>query len=129
MIPNDRTYFHIDHVAMEDGAAVIALHGELDAATGPELRSTLGLLGVVFGAVVVDLSGLIFCGSHGFRLLLDAHEQLLGTRGRLTLRGPSRPLRRMLAATGLDQVLHVEADAVGRDDAVEAGGGPVGLSG
>jgi anti-sigma B factor antagonist len=104
----DHAYFRLEHVALEDGAAVIALHGELDDATSLELRSTLGLLGQIFGAVVVDLSGLVFCDSHGLRVLFNAHERLLRTRGRLTLRSPTRPLERMLAVTGLDEILHVE---------------------
>jgi anti-sigma B factor antagonist len=104
----DYTYFRLEHVALEDGAAVIALHGELDDSTSLELRATLGLLGLIFGAVVVDLSGLVFCDSHGLRVLFNAHERLLRTRGRLTLRSPPRPLERMLAVTGLDDILHVE---------------------
>jgi len=105
---SDRTYFHIDHVAMEDGAAVIALLGELDAATSQELRSMLGLLGQVFGAVVVDLSGLAFCDSRGLRVLRDAHTRLLATHGRLTVRCPPPLLRRIFAVTGLDDVLDIE---------------------
>jgi anti-anti-sigma factor len=115
----DGTYFHIDHVAMEDGAAVIALRGELDAASSRELRSMLGLLGLVFGAVVIDLSGVVFCDSRGLGVLRGAHDQLRATHGRLTLRRPSPTMQRLFAVTGLDGVLDIdpcvveEADPIG----------------
>jgi anti-sigma B factor antagonist len=115
---DEQTYFKIEHVALEDGAAVVALHGELDGMSSAELRSTLGLLGVVFGAVVVDLSNLVFCDSQGLCVLRDTHERLLATRGRLTLRQPPRLLRRMLGITGLDNVLNIEPDVVGEFDVV-----------
>jgi len=95
---------------MEDGAAVIALHGELDGATAPELCSMLGLLGQVFGAVVVDLSALTFCDSRGLRVLRDAHRHLGATHGRLTVRRPPPMLRRLFAVTGLHDVLDIETN-------------------
>jgi anti-sigma B factor antagonist len=115
---DDRSYFAIEHVALEEGAAVIALHGELDALSSGELRSTLGLLGLVFGAVVVDLSNLVFCDSRGLLALRDTHEHLRATHGRLTLRRPPRLVRRLFGITGLDEVLDVERGVIDEYDGV-----------
>src|SRR4051794_8794916 len=62
------------------GAAVVALEGELDLATAPQLDETLAELGD--RPVIVDLRGLDYCASVGLRLLLrrDAEAQEHGRR-------------------------------------------------
>jgi anti-sigma B factor antagonist len=118
-LPADmRPTFAIEHLALEEGAAVIAVHGELDAVSSGELRATLELLGLVFGAVVVDLSDLDFCNSRGLQVLQDAHAHLLRTGGRLMLRRPSRLVQRMLEITGLDEVLTVDPPVTNKHDPV-----------
>jgi anti-anti-sigma factor len=124
LTPDHQFYFHIEHVAMEDGAAVIALHGELDVLTSCELRSMLGLLGQVFGAVVVDLSGLAFCDSRGLRVLRDAHHHLVATHGRLTVRRAPPLLRRLFSVTALDEVLDIEPNPTDEPAGVTPPPGP-----
>jgi anti-sigma B factor antagonist len=117
----DQSYFAIEHVGLEDGVAVIALHGELDAGSSRDLGPTLALLGLVFGGVIVDLSDLAICDTAGLTALRDAHGQLKATRARLTLRRPPLLMRRILAITGLDELFDVEPVA---DDGVGWSAGP-----
>jgi len=80
---------------IEDG---LALHGELDAATGPELD--IALL-ETRGSVVLDLSGITFMDSGGINALLRARA-LLGREDRmLALARPSTPVRRTLETAGI----------------------------
>jgi anti-sigma B factor antagonist len=118
MTPERPPALTIEHVALEDGAAVIALHGRLDDSSVGELRSTLCLLGMVFGAVIVDLSHQGSFGASGIAALHDAHRRLRAAHGRLTLRGTSSHLRRMLSITGLDRVLAIEQTPDGADHPV-----------
>ena len=62
------------------GTALVALEGELDLATAPELDETLEGLGDA--PVIVDLRELDYCDSVGLRLLLqrDAEAQQRGQR-------------------------------------------------
>ena len=80
---------------IEDG---LALHGELDAATGPELD--IALL-ETRGPVVLDLSDITFMDSGGINALLRARA-LLGREDRtLSLAHPSAPVRRTLETAGI----------------------------
>ena len=99
---------------MENGACVIALHGEIDFDTRAELESTLCLFGHIFGRVVLDLSGLVFCDVFGLRVLYDVHECLLAVRARLTLRRPPPPLRFLLIVANLETTFDVEPDVEAR---------------
>jgi anti-anti-sigma factor len=80
---------------IEDG---LALHGDLDAATGPELD--LAML-ETRGPVVLDLSDITFMDSGGINALLRARA-LLGREDRtLALVRLSAPVRRTLETAGI----------------------------
>lgn len=80
----------------------IAITGELDAATAPQLRAVLAEA-VVAGSdrLVLDVSGLRFCASTGLAVLVCARCGL-PTNGQLILHGASDQLRRLLRITHLD---------------------------
>ena len=76
----------------------LALHGEFDAATAPELD--IALL-ETHGPVVLDLSDITFMDSGGINALLRARA-LLGREDRtLALVRPSAPVRRTLETAGI----------------------------
>lgn len=63
-------------VTRQGPVAVISVSGELDLATTPELRRALDdVLGQLPGAVVVDLTELLFIASVGIAALMWAHAQ------------------------------------------------------
>jgi anti-anti-sigma factor len=60
------------------------------------------------GDVIVDLSELEVIDAAGLGMLAAAHVRGHRSGHRLVLRGCSKDLRRMLAVTRLNRVLHVE---------------------
>ena len=87
---------------LEDGTHVVAVAGEVDICTAPELDQVLqGVLGDAATAVVVDLTECSFIGSTGLHLLLGAHKQLEGSDRPLSLVSCNRHVLKVLQVTGL----------------------------
>jgi anti-anti-sigma factor len=86
-------------IRQDGGMVVVALAGELDLATAPELGDALESLDA---DATVDLSGVTFMDCAGLAVLLEAHEregrrvQVTGAHG-LTLR--------MMVVLGVDAIL------------------------
>jgi stage II sporulation protein AA (anti-sigma F factor antagonist) len=88
-----------------DGAPVVSLRGELDMSNVETIEAELGgVIATAAAVLVFDLSALEFIDSSGIALLLRAAEKV----GRIELRNPSDIVRRVIQATGLSDVLHVQ---------------------
>lgn len=86
----------------------VALNGELDMATAPELREELLRLSAEAGAhITVDLSGLAFVDSTGLSVLIIGLKRLRETGGDMALRSPSPGTLRVLEITGLTAVFAI----------------------
>lgn len=82
------------------GAAWVRVAGELDLATAPRLRHTLGEAQFKARVVVLDLRELTFMDSAGIHAILDAATDARQAQGWLILiRGPA-PVDRILTLTG-----------------------------
>jgi len=97
-------------------AVVVTATGEIDVATGPQLRAVLAthLASDDVEAVVVDLSGVTFMGSTAIAVLVDANWEA-GQRGR-SLRlvvGTARAVVRPLEAAGVATLFAEFADVQG----------------
>lgn len=91
-----------------DASTVVALSGELDLATAPELDTYLDDVAQGSGPhIVLDLSGLTFMDSTGIRILIRHHRQTAGQGGRLGIAAPQPIVAKALKITGLDQELHM----------------------
>jgi anti-sigma B factor antagonist len=103
------------------GVEVIAIRGELDLNTAPELEQELDrVTGTENGSVVVDLSGCEFIDSTGVALLVRAWQSMGNggpPAGRLVLCSPSKQVRRLFDITGLTSEIDLLES---RDDAVAA---------
>jgi anti-sigma B factor antagonist len=108
------TNFSADVVHL-DGNAVIALVGELDMASAPDLSSVLEPL-VVDGPseLVLDLSGLSFLDSSGLALLALAQQRLCVQGRSLRIRSPQRGALRVFEISGLTEILNVDLSAESR---------------
>ena len=84
-----------------DGRAVLAVGGEVDIATAPELRSAIDSV-LDSGAVEVclDLGGTSFMDSSGLHALFDGQVRASAVGSRLTIICPPGPIRRLFEVTG-----------------------------
>jgi anti-sigma B factor antagonist len=99
-----------------DGVRVIAVGGEIDIATAPQLSTRLNVaVRCSAGGVVVDLSGVELIDSTGIAVLLNALRRMTRSRRRLALVCPGGPVRRALRLARLESTFLVReslADAI-----------------
>ena len=88
-------------VVHTDGVTVVSLSGELDILTAPRLSEVLR---TVDGPLVLDCERLTYFDSSGIQVFVEKHR----VNGTLTLRNVSRMGRKILAITGVDQIVTVE---------------------
>ena len=87
----------------------MAVAGEIDMATAPELRERLVAASAEGeGAVVVDLSGVAFMDSSGFAVLVTASQRLRSAGRDLVVRGARSAVLSAMRMTRLDMVLTLE---------------------
>jgi anti-sigma B factor antagonist len=92
--------------SQHNGAVVMAAAGEVDLATAPWLRQQLlHLLSDSPASLVLSLEEVPFMDASGLGTLavVDRCAHLVGTRFRIA--GPSRPVQKVLAITGMDKSL------------------------
>lgn len=94
------TEFQVD-VRREGPAAVIAISGELDLASGPSLEEALSALDSDAALVVVDLRKLEFMDSTGLSIIVRAHQRLAERNCELSLVRGSPQVQRLLDLTGV----------------------------
>lgn len=94
-----------------DGIAVVALTGEVDLYTAPDLKQELVRL-VDGGArqVVVDLSDTSFIDSTTLGVLISGVKRLRPDGGRLELVVTDRNIAKVFEITGLDRVFSIHPD-------------------
>lgn len=96
-------------VRREGSAAVIAIGGELDLASGPRLEEELSALGSDVRLVVVDLRNLEFMDSTGLSIIVRAHQRLSDQECELCLVRGSPQVQRLLDLTGVAERLRLVA--------------------
>jgi anti-anti-sigma factor len=93
-------------VHKEEGATVIAIAGELDLASAPQLEEELERAQSE-GPVTLDLRELEFMDSTGLSILVRAHQAAEASGHRLLLvQGPPQ-VQRLLSLTGVAERLNV----------------------
>jgi anti-sigma B factor antagonist len=91
---------------LDEGLQTLAVHGELDQATAPELRTALAeTMGDARYAVLVDLSDCEFIDSTGLSLLVEAKRRLSDDQRRFGVCCPDADVRRLLELTGIDEAV------------------------
>lgn len=102
--------FHV-HVQPHADAVLLAVSGELDIATAPELEQALDQISPEeTKLVVVDLRELEFMDSTGLSTLVRAHQRLSEHDCELTLvKGPPQ-VQRLLDLTGVAERVRVGSE-------------------
>jgi anti-sigma B factor antagonist len=98
--------------ADRDGRAYLALRGELDLATAPELEQLVNESLDAGHDVVVDLRGLEFMDSSGIRVLVAAHARAARAGARLFIVRPATgsAVAKIVDVSGLDGELNIVDD-------------------
>ncbi len=92
----------------ESGPNCVALSGEIDAGSAPDLSSRLDGLLAADNDIRVDLADVTFIDSSGLRVLIELQRRASAAERRLLLRAPSKSVTRLLEVTGLAGHFDVE---------------------
>lgn len=92
-----------------NGWDVLAASGELDAHTGPALRTAILDLLAHQHALVIDMTGLGFLDSSGLGILVGALRRIRASGGELKLVIDSDTIRKLMRLTALDLVFDISA--------------------
>lgn len=96
-------------VRPEPGYAVLAVRGDVDIATAPDLRARLADTLGSFPAVVVDLADVPFMDSTGLGVLVAAYNRAAAAGCVLVLARPQQIVRNALRLVQIDTVIDVYA--------------------
>jgi anti-sigma B factor antagonist len=106
-VANVQNQFRVE-VRRDASAAVIAVSGELDLASGPELEAELDQIsGPDTQMLVIDLRHLDFMDSTGLSILVRAHQRLAGQGCEMGLVKGSQQVQRLLDLTGVAERLRL----------------------
>ena len=87
-----------------DSRTVVAVAGEVDLATAPDLRSAIeDALDSGAGELWLDLCATTFMDSSGLHALFDSQTRADKLHRRLVIVCPSGPVQRLLKVTGYDE--------------------------
>lgn len=87
------------------GATVVAVDGELDAVSAPQLDEFLTPLVAEGGRVVLDLSGVEFLDSTGLGVVIKSLAAARDAGGELTAVVTSPRVSKVFTITGVDQMM------------------------
>jgi len=87
------------------GNTVVALEGELDFESAGPVAAALIAVADEGCDVTVDMAGVEFIDCSGLSALLRAHRSFESLGRSLTVRAPSRPVRRMLDVFQLENLI------------------------
>jgi anti-sigma B factor antagonist len=98
-------------VTQVEGRSVVALAGELDLATAPELRERLGLISEAGeNEVTLDLTHLDFVDSTGLSVFVMAFNRAQAAGGSMLIANPSLAVMRIFEITGLTSIFTIAID-------------------
>jgi anti-anti-sigma factor len=115
--------FEASAAQLDDGIRVIAVRGELDLSTAPELEGPLeDAIATRNTSVIVDLSDCEFIDSTGIALIVRAWQRLDRAaegegEGRVVICSYNDQVRRVLEITGLELSIPIHST---RDEALAA---------
>lgn len=100
--------FRLSTVELGDGLFSVAVVGEVDLSTAPELKAALGdVIGSGARGVLVDLSGATFIDSTTLGVLMGAVKRLRPAGGELVISCRDPNIRKIFEITLLDRVFRI----------------------
>lgn len=100
--------FNIESRTLDDNLPVIALEGEVDVYTAPQLKQAMtALLEKGAKRIVVDLTKVEYLDSTALGVLIGGLKRLREAEGNLFLICPSARIKRVFEITGLDKIFNI----------------------
>ena len=110
--------FSLSQESLDSERHVVAVRGEIDLFTAPELKSALSeAIESGHTRIVVDLTDTTFLDSTALGVLIGAVKRLRSRDGRLTIVNVDDNIAKTFEITGLDQIFTITAT---RDEAIAA---------
>jgi anti-sigma B factor antagonist len=110
--------FSLSQESLDAERHVVAVRGEIDLFTAPELKSALSeAIESGHMRIVVDLTDTTFLDSTALGVLIGAVKRLRSRDGRLTIVNVDDNIAKTFEITGLDQIFPISPT---RDEAVKA---------
>jgi anti-sigma B factor antagonist len=110
--------FALTQDAVDPSTQVVAVRGEIDLFTAPELKTALGeAIEAGKSRIVVDLGETTFLDSTALGVLIGTVKRLRGNDGRLTIVNVDQNIAKTFEITGLDQIFTIRGS---RDEALAA---------
>ncbi len=107
----DAVPFAVDHRAVDGGIGLVAVEGELDLSSAPNLKWALtDTIGSGLRQIVVDLSHVTFIDSTALGVLVGV-RRTLGPGGRIAIAGSDEDVMNIFELTGLDSTFDMFASA------------------
>jgi len=94
----------------------VALRGEIDAHTAPDVAERFSTLPSGRDDIVIDMAEVSFMDSSGLRVLLDLHQRAGEAGRRLVLLTPSQSVTKLLEVSGLSDHFTVEPESTTESD-------------
>ena len=91
----------------ENDSLVVAVEGELDVRTSPDLEKALMPALQNMKTVTFDMKELAYLSSAGLRVLLGA-AKAMSSQGKMTLKNVNEDVREILEITGFINLFNVE---------------------
>jgi anti-sigma B factor antagonist len=102
------TDFAVQERPVHDGRRLIAVHGELDLFTAPELRTRINeTIDEGTRELIVDLSDTAFVDSTGLGVLLAALKRMRSCDGELVILDSRGNVLETFKVAGVDQILTI----------------------
>ena len=110
--------FVLTEESLDDDRHVVAVRGEIDLFTAPDLKTTLlGAIDAGKSRIVVDLSDTTFLDSTALGVLIGAVKRLRSREGALAIVNTDENIAKTFEITGLDQIFTISAS---REEAIAA---------
>ncbi|MCW3023721.1 MAG: hypothetical protein JWR30_3043 [Conexibacter sp.] len=110
--------FALTQDAVDATTQVVAVRGEIDLFTAPELKTALGeAIEAGKSRIVVDLGDTTFLDSTALGVLIGTVKRLRSRDGRLTIVNSDLNIAKTFEITGLDQIFTIRGS---RDEALAA---------
>jgi anti-anti-sigma factor len=94
-----------------DGHALLAITGEIDLATASSFGAAINQAIQQAGRVVLDFTGVTFMDSSGLNVLVSAAGQDRANAS-VVIQNAPLSIHRLLAITGLDEVIRIEGEPI-----------------